>query len=494
MPGIEPGMAVDSKALLFALCRSAEMRALGLDIDRIQRLACSHEQTVAFGAAETDIGADFRQLDVADARAVGGEDVHPVIAVADPADPCPDVTFGVDANAIRESGLAVERRIEQRAWIGKLGAVDIVLPDDVLGIRVVGDAGIADVQLLVVVAEGDAVRFERLVRHLGDLAGLRVDAVHRFLLIRRIRAGVGPLSLIKADRAIAGIGEPDRLVVGMHHDIVRSVELLAVGLLGEHRGRAVVLETHQLCALRRDLPAFGVECVAVAFVGRIAEAFGDVAVVVEVAQLAIVRNVAPHQIASLCIPGRAFRPEAAGVEPLNRGVADLGLEALRIDHDDVGIGITLRFGVAAEVPGQRRGSQHRRCGQRAGRAQQAASIDAAMLRLRSLVERLRQCGHRCFLRLSGWSHCLPDSSWRPSSGGLPDFLQSSLADLLDVFLATVAGIAAVPLISHFRFSLPRVSDAWPGRADRSAWWCVVTLGGLIPNSELFSAGDGGACR
>jgi hypothetical protein len=51
------------------------------------------------------------------------------------------------------------------------------LPDDVLGSGIVRDAGIADIDLLVVVAERDAVRLERFVGYLGDLAGLRVDPV-----------------------------------------------------------------------------------------------------------------------------------------------------------------------------------------------------------------------------------------------------------------------------------------------------------------------------
>ena len=94
-------------------------------------------------------------------------------------------------------------------------------------------------------AEGYAVRLERIVRDLRDLPGLGVEAIDRLLLIRLQRARIGELALVDADRAIAGIGEPDRLVVGMHHHVVRAVERLAASLLGQRRDRTVVLVTNE---------------------------------------------------------------------------------------------------------------------------------------------------------------------------------------------------------------------------------------------------------
>jgi hypothetical protein len=52
---------------------SAVMRALGLDIDRIQRLARRHEQSVALLAAEAEIGAGFGQTNLTDAIAIGAK-------------------------------------------------------------------------------------------------------------------------------------------------------------------------------------------------------------------------------------------------------------------------------------------------------------------------------------------------------------------------------------------------------------------------------------
>jgi hypothetical protein len=68
--------------------------------------------------------------------------------------------------------------------------------------------------------------------------------------------------------------------------------------------------------LTRDLPALEVEGVAVAVAGREAEAARDVIVLFEVAQLLVVRNVAPEQEAADRAPCRAFGPERAGVQPL----------------------------------------------------------------------------------------------------------------------------------------------------------------------------------
>src|SRR5690606_18826714 len=80
--------------------RSAEVRALSLHVHGIDRLTRGHEQPVSFGSSKADVGTDLRQEDHSDARAVGGEDMDPVVAVADPAGGRPDVPIGVGANAI----------------------------------------------------------------------------------------------------------------------------------------------------------------------------------------------------------------------------------------------------------------------------------------------------------------------------------------------------------------------------------------------------------
>ena len=103
------------------------MRALGLHVDRVKRLAAGHEQAVALGAAEADVGADFRQHDLADAVAVRREDMDAVVAVADPAGAGPDIAVDVAADAVGEAGAdAVERHVgEAAALFADAGAICI---------------------------------------------------------------------------------------------------------------------------------------------------------------------------------------------------------------------------------------------------------------------------------------------------------------------------------------------------------------------------------
>src|ERR1700722_11468398 len=352
------------------------MGALGLDIDRVQRLARGHEQTVSLLAAEADIGAGFWQANLTDQLAVRRENLDAVIVIANPSRTDPDIALGIDPHAVRKAGFAVQRHVDQRARVRQLVAVEIVLPDDVLRLRVVGDAGVADINLLVVVAESDAIRLEGIFGDFGHLAGLAVEPVDRLFLIGLDRPGIGLLALIDTDRAVTGIGEPDRAVIGVHDDIVRTVELFAVGLLGQHGERAVMLIAHEPRPLAGNLPALEVEGVAIALVGRLVELLGNMAVIVEIAKLAVGRNIAPYEILALCVPRRSLGPQTTGVEALDGGVADLGLEALGVDHDNIGIGIALGFGAAAEVARGGTGG-YDRCGDGGRAAQQTAAVEAA---------------------------------------------------------------------------------------------------------------------
>src|SRR3954451_4672570 len=88
--------------------------------------------------------------------------------------------------------------VDQLLRVRQLRPVDVVRPHHVLGFGIMRDAGVADIELLVVVTESDAVRLERLVGHLRDLAALWVNAINRFLLIRLQRTGVGKLALVDA--------------------------------------------------------------------------------------------------------------------------------------------------------------------------------------------------------------------------------------------------------------------------------------------------------
>jgi hypothetical protein len=99
---------------------------VGFDVNGMERLSRRHEQAVAFGAAEADVSADFGQQDLTHPFAFGREYVDTVVSGAHP-------------------------------------------------------AGVANVRLLIIGREADAVGLEELVRDHGHLTGLGIDAVDGLL-------------------------------------------------------------------------------------------------------------------------------------------------------------------------------------------------------------------------------------------------------------------------------------------------------------------------
>ena len=210
---------------------------------------------------------------------------------------------------------------------------------------------------------------------LGDGADARRLAEPRVDLAVGVAGPAGDIGRAFVELAAIGrIGEPVA-AVGMGHDVVGRVELLALERLGQHRRRAVELVAHDAPrqVLARELAALEVEGVAVAVVGRRAED-ADAAVVLDPAQLAIVGDVAPHEIAALRVPRRPFRPQRAGPQALDGRVGLAQRIEGRIDGDDVGIGeVDVGWRVRAEVArrcrdgGRRRGRTSRwRCGRLLG--------------------------------------------------------------------------------------------------------------------------------
>src|SRR5258707_4290419 len=150
----------------------------------------------------------------------------------------------------------------------------------------------------------------------------------------------------------------------MRRDIVGRVEVLALPELGDDAHGAVMLVTYNAPAamFARNLTSLMIERVAIAVVRGLAE-HRDAAVVFDVAQLTIVGDVAPDEVASLGAPSRAFVPLAAGEEPMDRGVVDPERIERRVDGDDVGIGIGHRIRIGTKIA-RRIGDDGRRGGSR----------------------------------------------------------------------------------------------------------------------------------
>src|SRR5215470_18548090 len=80
---------------------------LGLDINRVNRGARRHEETVPLLAAEAQIGAGLRQMDLSDEIAVRRIAAHAVLPGIGPAHAAPNIAVDVGAHAIGESGCKV---------------------------------------------------------------------------------------------------------------------------------------------------------------------------------------------------------------------------------------------------------------------------------------------------------------------------------------------------------------------------------------------------
>ena len=134
----------------------------------------------------------------------------------------------------------------------------------------------------------------------------------------------------------------------MARDIVRRIEPLALIRIRDDGDRSVVLVSDDAAArvLARELTALMIERVAVAVARGLTE-HGDLTIILEPPQLAVVRDVAPDQILPLSVPCGTFAPHAARPQPLNRRVADTQGVERGIDRDDVGIGIGDRLGKIA---------------------------------------------------------------------------------------------------------------------------------------------------
>ena len=79
---------------------SGELGALGIDVDGVERLAGGHEQAVFLGATETEIGAGFGEMNLADELAVGRKNMHSIEVCLAPTRGGPDVAVRIAANAI----------------------------------------------------------------------------------------------------------------------------------------------------------------------------------------------------------------------------------------------------------------------------------------------------------------------------------------------------------------------------------------------------------
>ncbi len=189
---------------------------------------------------------------------------------------------------------------------------------------------IRDVEQRFVGRERKPVGLDRYVGDRLDFAIRRIEAKD----VAIADLGFAAVPFLGNDEAVGRVGEPDR-AVGLDHDVVRRIEALALPAIdddalllpadvrAEHRAKAVRAVQDRSVEVAR---------VAVREFDPVAEHAHAVAC--RPAQHAVVRYVAPENAVVLANPHRAFAPDRAGAQALERtGAAHDRCEALVEDLD-----------------------------------------------------------------------------------------------------------------------------------------------------------------
>src|SRR6266478_1405998 len=311
--------------------RSAADHALGVDEDRVERLARGEEEPVAPQAPEAEVGAALGEQVATDDPTVGIVDRDPVEPLA-PTPAAPEVAVGVAAHPVRDAG----SRVDEDAAVGERGAV----------VDHVEDADLArhrprhhHVEAALVGREAETVGPRDVAGDHGGLTGARIEAVDVGGQLDR-----GHVALVVAEDAEGRIGEP-HAVVGLHHHVVGRVEPLVLEAVHQDGDGPVVLGAGHPPAvvLAGDEPALAVAGVAVGVARRLAEDRDRPRLLVP-AHDAVVGDVAPEHVAPVPEPYRALGPAEPGGEPLHRRVEDTVLGEALVEDLERGIGIAHRRG------------------------------------------------------------------------------------------------------------------------------------------------------
>ncbi len=306
-------------------------RALGVHIQRVDRLARGHEQAVALQAAEAEVGAALGQRDAADHDAIGRVDHHAVELGVAHAPAAPQIAVDVAAHAVRRAGA----RIDEHALVGDLVAARRHVIGKDLAVR--HAAGFHDVEDLLVRRETQSVRPEHAFRDDRGFAGRAVDPVDI-----GVDLGFGLVALVIAEQAEHRIGEPDR-AVGFHHDVVRGIQPLAVEGVHQDRDRSVIFGPDDAppAMLAGDQPSLPVAGIAVGEVRGSAKN-ADAARFLFPLDDALVRNVAAQQIAAVGEPHRPLGPAQSRGQPFHGRKLQPVFFKARVDRVNRGVGIITR--------------------------------------------------------------------------------------------------------------------------------------------------------
>src|SRR6516165_2592433 len=162
-------------------------------------MARCHEQPVASGAAEADVGAALGKGNEADWLPGSIENFDPVLLGITHTPAAPEIAVDIATEAIGRA-----------AWLGRdegASIVELVIVDVVDLYRPRGDARLDDVEFLLIRREGKPVRLIDIARRHSCAAGLGIEAVY---VRGQLRSG--DLALVVAEDSERRIGKPDRVV------------------------------------------------------------------------------------------------------------------------------------------------------------------------------------------------------------------------------------------------------------------------------------------
>src|SRR5262245_23618898 len=124
------------------------MRACRFDVDRVQRLACSHEQSIPLGAAETNVRTGLRDADHSDAIAIGRNYLNARARAG------PDISVHIAANSIGSGRLAGAGNIELHEAFSVTDGFAVDIPHSDLAWR----ASVGHIELPVIRRKTNSIR------------------------------------------------------------------------------------------------------------------------------------------------------------------------------------------------------------------------------------------------------------------------------------------------------------------------------------------------
>src|SRR6201993_437372 len=139
-------------------------RALHTGVDGIERRRAADVKPVSLLTAEAQIGDSFGYVDLTEQFSGGRVAAHAVLVRIAPTDGKPNSTIGVSAHAIRDAGL---RHVRKDLAVRHFARADIQVEytDMRRIVGPVGEAGVDDIELLLVGREGNYVGLNEVIDH-----------------------------------------------------------------------------------------------------------------------------------------------------------------------------------------------------------------------------------------------------------------------------------------------------------------------------------------